>query len=182
VAEALYRITYDASVDEAVDVAWRLANRTRAFQKQIRQHILIASMATGLLFFAIWTYISGSRTLWQLALALVASIGCGMIFARLFRSELVKQLQKQQRKVVAEHFGGKPTIPSELELRPDAVWVRQGGMEMIFPWNVCTGIAETPDDIEIDFSPGICVVRNRHFATPDERQAFIAVARRLSGK
>ncbi len=178
----LYRLVYDASIDEAVDVVWRLSKRKEAFRRQVRLHILTASVIAGVLFFALWLYFGSNRTPGTIGVLLVASILCGALTARTFRSELVKQLQKQQREILAEHFGGQPTIPSELELRPDAVWVKQGGMEMIFPWNVCIAVAENADDVEISFSPGICVVRNRYFAHPDERKVFVAHARRLSGK
>jgi hypothetical protein len=181
-ADALHRISYDASIDDAVEASWRLANRTQAFQRQLRQHIIIASVAAGLLFLVVWIYIGGGRTPSQLAITIVLSVGCGLIFPRMFRGELVKQIRKQQRKVVAEHFGGKMVIQSELELRPENVWVRQGSMEMTFPWNICTGVRDNPDDIEINFSPGICVVRNRYFASPADRQNFLDTAKRLAGQ
>ncbi len=181
-AEVLHRIVYDASIDDAVDVSWRLANRTKAFQRQIRQHIIIASIAGGLLFLILWLYIGGGRTPVQFAISLVLSLVCGLFVSRTFRGDFIKQLQKQQRRVVAEQFGGKAVIPSELELRPDAVWTRQAGLEMTFPWNICTGVRENPDDIEINFPLGICVVRNRHFASPAERQNFLDTAKRLAGQ
>ena len=89
-------------------------------------------------------------------------------------------MRKQHRKVVAEQFGGKPTIPCEMELRSDAILVRQAGMEMTFPWTLCTGVADNAEDVEINFSAGICVVRNRHFSSTSERQSFLDTARRLA--
>jgi hypothetical protein len=180
-AEVLHRITYDASLDDAVDVAWRLANRSQAFQKQIRFHTIVGSVACGLIFFVIWAYLGGLRTQAQLALALVGSVGAGLLFLPIFRRELVKQVFKQHRKVVSEQYGNKSIIPSELELRTDAVWVRQSGMEMTFPWQICSGVRDNADDIELDFAPGMCVVRNRHFASSAERQEFLAAAKRLYG-
>jgi hypothetical protein len=179
-AEVLHRIVYDASIDDAVDVAWRLANRSQAFQKQIRFQTVAGSVASGLIIFVIGAYFGNLRDPSKASWVLVASIGAGLLFGRLFRRELVKQVFKQHRKVVSEQFGHKPAIPSELELRSDAVWVRQSGMEMTFPWNICTGVQDNPGDIEIGFAPGICVIRNRHFGSPAERQDFLAAARRLS--
>ena len=91
-------------------------------------------------------------------------------------------MRKQQRKIVAEQFGGKATIPCETELRTDAVVSRQAGMELIFPWTLCTGVTDNAADVEIDFSTGICVVRNRHFSSTAERQALLDTARRLAGE
>lgn len=178
--EALRRIAYDATVDDAVDVSLRLANRTHAFRRQVRQNVIAAGIAFGLIFFAGWTYFAGARSLWEFVLAVGAGLGFGLLCAWMFKHELFKQIVKQQRKVVAEQFGGKSTIASEMELRSDAVWVRQAGMEMLFPWSLCSGVVDNAEDIEMNFAPGICVVRNRHFATPAERQLFLETARQLA--
>jgi hypothetical protein len=99
----------------------------------------------------------------------------------LFKHFFIKEMHKQHRKMIAEQFGGKPTIPCELELRADAVWVRQSGMEMIFPWTTCAGIQDNAGDVEVHFTPGICVVRHRYFASTADRQSFLDTARRLAG-
>ena len=54
-------------------------------------------------------------------------------------------------------------------------------MEMTFPWGLCTGIQDNPDDIEMNFTPRIWVVRNKHFASLAERKNFLETARRLAG-
>jgi hypothetical protein len=178
-AEALQQIVYDATVDDAVDVSWRLANRTRAFRRQLQTNVLCVGIGGGLAFFAAWMYIVGASLL-NIVLAAVSGTIFGIVFAAIFRRFLVKEIRKQQRKVIAEQFGGKQIIQSELELRPDAVWVRQAGMEMLFPWSACTGVQNNREDIQMDFTPGICVVRNKHFASPADRQAFLETARRLA--
>ncbi len=180
-AESLHRIAYDGSIDDAVDVAFRFANRTQAFQKQIRQHVIIANAAVLLIFVAIWTYFGDIQTISQLLLLGLGAAIAGTIGARFLRSEVIKQIHTQHRKVIAEQFSGKPSMLIEVELRSDAVWVRQAGMEMLFPWSVCTGVHDNPDDVEINFSPGICVVRNRNFASPADRQTFLDTAKRLAG-
>ena len=181
-AEVLHRIVYEASIDDAVDAAWRLANRTEAFRKQIRQHVIIVNIAAVLVVFVIWVYLSDIRTISQWLLVVFSLIIAYFVTTRVTRGALVTQSQKQQRKVALEQFGGKPTISSEIELRSDAVWVRQLGMEMVFPWKVCTGVQDNPDDIEMNFSPGICVIRNRHFPSPADRQKFLETAQRLAAK
>ena len=49
-AEALQRISYDATIDDAVDAVWRMSNRSPAFRKQIRLSIVYAGIASGLIF------------------------------------------------------------------------------------------------------------------------------------
>jgi hypothetical protein len=175
------RLVYDATVDDALDVAWRLAYRSQAFRKQMHANVVIAGVASGVVFSGYWLYTSG-LSLVNVVFATVAGVLFGIVFAALFRRFFDKEFRKQHRKMIAEQFGGKPAIQCEIELRPDAVWTRQAGMEMIFPWAGCTGVKNNSEDIELTFSLGICVIRNRYFASPADRDAFLDAARRLSAK
>ena len=114
-------MVYEATVDYAVDVALRLANRTQAFRKQVRQNINIVETAAGVVLIAWLMYAGGGRTPVEFILVVAAGTMFGVIFALIFRKLFLKEIRKQQRKMVAEQFGGKPTIQSELELRPGAV-------------------------------------------------------------
>jgi hypothetical protein len=180
-SESLHRLTYDATIDDAVDVSLRIVRRTHAFRTQMQWSVIAAGIGSALAFFAAWMYIVGTSLL-NVVLGSVVGILFGIVFAAIFRRFFEKEILKQQRKVVAEQFGGKATLQSELELRPDAVWVRQAGMEMLFPWTVCTSVRNNAGDIEMTFTPGLCVIPNRHFASAAERQAFLETARRLSAK
>ena len=181
-AEALQRIEYDATVDDAVDVSLRFARRTRTFRNQIRYAILIVGALTGIAALAVAIYAAPPDTSRGYLVLLALAAAFGVVTALIFRGFFAKEIRKQQRKMVAEQFGGKPAIRSEVELRPEAVWVRQAGMEMLFPWDACTSVIDNPGDIEINFTPGICVVRDRHFASAADRQSFLETSRRLSGK
>jgi len=178
-ADALYRLSYDTTIPEAVDVALRLANRTDAFRTQLKKIHMYVSAAAWLVLFIAWLYIVGNSAL-NLVLAAVAATLFAIVFAAVFRRFLEKEIRSQQHNLIAEQFGGQKTIQCELELREDAVWVRQSGMEMVFPWTLCTRVQNNPDDIEMNFTPGISVIRNRYFASPAERQAFLETAQRLS--
>jgi hypothetical protein len=179
-AETLHRIEYDATIDDAVDVAFRLAGRSEACRKQVRLNVIIAGVLGGSGFLGVWVYDRSLPVGFELAVAAAGTVVFGVIFARLFRYLFYKEMHKQHRKMVVEQFGGKPAIRSEVELRSDAIWVRQAGMELIFPWTLCTGIQDNAGDVEMNFTPGICVVRNRNFSSMAERQDFLDTARRLA--
>jgi len=178
-SDVLYRLTYDTTIPEAVDVARRLANRSDAFRRQLKNSLIYAAAGAWLVFFIAWLYIVGNSAL-NLVFAAVSATLFAIVFAAIFQRFLEKQIRSQQQKLITEQFGDQKVIESELELRSDAVWMRQSGIEMIFPWTHCTRIQNNPNDIEMNFTQGICVVRSRHFASPAERQAFFETAQRLS--
>ena len=140
---------------------------------------MVVGVGAGLAFFAAWMYIVGASPV-QLVFATVAGIVFGIVFAAIYRRFLDKEIRTQHRKIVAEQLGGKPSVHSEVELRQDGVWVRQAGLEMLFPWSGCTGVLDNRDDIQMDFTLGMCVIRNRHFASAAEREMFLENARRLT--
>lgn len=142
---------------------------------------MVAGVAAGLVFFGFWLYSVGASLL-SLVFGIVAGVLFGIVFAAIFRRFFDTEFRKQHRKLIGEQFGRKPTIPCELELRSDAVWTRQAGIEMLFPWTLCTGVANNRDDIEMTFAAGICVVRNRYFASVADRDAFLEAAQRLSAQ
>lgn len=179
--DALNRIVYDTSIDDAVDVAWRLSSRTQAFQKQLRTNVLMAGTVAGLALAATFVYRSGIEPL-PVLVAVVAGAIFAVLFGWIYRNILIKEIRKQQHRLVAEQFGGKPTVPCEVELRPDTLWTRQLGMEIVFPWNLCSSIRDNANDVEINFPAGICVVRNRHFTALADRQNFLDTAKRLAGQ
>ena len=175
------RITYEATIDDAVDVALRQASRTRAFQKQFRLNVLIAGIGSGVAIFTAWMYIVGN-SLPHVVFGIVAGALFGIVFAAIFHRVFEREIRKQHRKLVEERFAGKTVLHSELELGTDALCVRQAGMEMVFPWSACTGIRNNRRDVEISFARGMCVVPRRHFASETEKQAFFETARRLCAK
>jgi membrane protein implicated in regulation of membrane protease activity len=179
-AETLYRLAYDVTIDDAVEIALRFALRTRTLGAQIRAYVIITGIIGGAAFVAVWLYYAAARTPAVIATALAAGAVFGVVFALLFRRFLSKEMRKQHRKLLLEQFGGTTVIPSELELRDDALWVRQAGIELTFPWRLCTSIVDNADDVEVNFSAGISVVRNRYFPSMAERQQFLDTARRLA--
>jgi hypothetical protein len=176
-AEPTRRIVYEASIDDVVDVALRVAMRQRAFRRQVLLTAVFVGILSGLA--AAWL----SSRFGGLGYASAAPLGAvfGLVVAVVFRPIFVREIRSQHRKLVAEPFAGRSSLPCELELRAGGVWVRQDGVELAFPWARCTEIVDGPNDIEIVFAPGgLCVVKNRHFRSREERTDFLVSARQLA--
>jgi len=88
-----------------------------------------------------------------------------------------QSLTKRTRTVVAEHFGTRSSIRCEIELRPTGLWVQQDQMQLLLDWETAKSVDDTPDGIELWFRWGLVVARNRGFATPADRERFLAAAR-----
>jgi hypothetical protein len=179
---ASHRLVYEATIDDALDVAIRLSRASEALQKQIRSMIVGTGVLGAAAFAGLWAYYSDSRTPLAISLAAAGSVVFGILFALMCHHFMTGDMAKRQRKLVIEQFRGKPAMPCEMELRPEGVWVRQAGIEITFPWTLCTAVHDHPDDVQIDFVGGIAVARNRHFASTDARRSFLDTARRLSAK
>ena len=98
--DAPHRISYDATVDDAVDVSLRLANRAQAFRTQVRRNIIIVGAAAGLVLIAWWLYTADGTTPVKFALIVAAGIAFGVVFALIFRRFFEKEIRKQQRLAV----------------------------------------------------------------------------------
>src|SRR3989304_9605619 len=104
-SETLQRIAYDATVDDAVDVALRLAGRTHAFRRQIRQNVFIVGIIGGIGFVAIWMFNAAASRAVDFAVAVAGGVVFGAIFAFVFRHFFMTEMRRQHRKIVAEQFG-----------------------------------------------------------------------------
>ena len=66
----------------------------------------------------------------------------------------------------------------EVEIRSDGLWLRQMNKQIIHEWPSLEAVEETADSVDLFTRDGAgVVVRNRAFASGDERSKFIALAR-----
>jgi hypothetical protein len=52
----LHRLAYNVTIDDAVDVGFRMAGRTQAFRRQIRLIVIEAGIFGGVAFAAAWIF------------------------------------------------------------------------------------------------------------------------------
>ena len=91
-----------------------------------------------------------------------------------------RAVRRQYRRVVAEQFGGASHFQCEIALLDNGVRVVQKGVEMMFPWSNAAGVEDTGDAIELRFTPGLVVARNRAFRDEAARVQFLERARALA--
>jgi len=121
-----------------------------------------------------------STTIWGILIVLAVTLGTG--FGYVYGRYINWAMRRQYRRVVSERLGGVADVPCDIELRRGGVWVLQKGVEMTFPWANSVGVEDTGDAIELRFSPGLVVARNRAFRDATERTRFLERARTLVKK
>ena len=121
-----------------------------------------------------------SGAMWAVLLGVALVIGAG--FGYLYGLYYDRAMRRQYRRLVHEQLGGALQVRCEIELRPEGVWVVQKGLEMTFPWSNAVAIDDTGDAIELRFSPGLVVARNRAFRDTCERTVFFERARALASE
>ena len=80
---------------------------------------------------------------------------------------------------LSETFGGAKPIEFQMELREETAWTSQNGIELAFPWRAAIEVRDAGDAVEIWFTGGVVLARNRGFSSLDHRAQFIARAQAL---
>jgi hypothetical protein len=181
-AERSHRIAFDSTIDEMVDVNMLLAGRTNAYRRQRRN----SQWFVGACFAMAVVAVVGSRSDWSFiptwAVALPVGVVGGVLGGWLYGRFHDRYIRRQYQRMVHEMVGGAERVPCVFELRPDVLWTKSTHAEIALPWSRLTRIADVPGSIQFWFDPGLAVVRDRAFVTPDERRRFLDKARQLAGR
>ena len=166
------RLEFDSTVDELVDVNFRLAEHTATFR---RQRMWSQVFAGGSLTVAmVATPFLRGRFPMSVMIAIVgAAIVLGVLFGFLYGHFHNWYVRRHYHRMVKEMLGGVETFRCEFELRPDVLWCKTTTSELSFPWSRLTRVNDTADSVELWFDPGLAVVRNRAFHRPNDRRDFI---------
>ena len=97
-------------------------------------------------------------------------------YGRLYDAGLYRRLRRAMTKM----YGKSSTWICEIELRREGTWMRNLGVEVLFPWSDTIDIADVDGAIELRFRGGVVVARDKAFATIDHRRTFIEAARELA--
>lgn len=164
------RVQFEFTQDDLIDASKRFSARLKAVRSFQWNGLLATSFLAWLLFF-VFLY----RTPIQGAIIGLVAAGLTALF---YPGSNRKAVDKRMRKISRELFGDANSFLCEVELRPDGVWVRAMDRQTLFEWPSVEEIKETPDSVDIFTREGSgVVVRNRAFASPEERLRFIELAR-----
>lgn len=174
------RAAFDATLDDFVDVQLRILQYSPAGRSWRRNTAFANTALYGFATLAIMLLArpagpTGSRA--YLVIALGTSLTLGMLVGYLSKSSYTRTLHRRTKQFLEEQFDGPGPYGFEIELRADGVWTRQVRGEAKHPWSEVTDIEETAAGIEIRLRTGLIVARNRAFATPVAREAFLSSGR-----
>jgi hypothetical protein len=169
------RVEFDSTVDEVVDANMRLQHTT-TYQEQRKQYQWACGIcaAGGLAVNLLGR--SAVPSYGQVALAALAAPIVGFVCGQLYRRYHDWWARRGYRRVVQE-LCGSDAIHCECELREQGLWTKAMQTETLSPWSRLTRVEDAHESVELWFSPGLVVVRDKAFQTADERRSFLDVVR-----
>jgi hypothetical protein len=176
--ETFAQVSFDATIDEVVEVWLRHYASSAEFRRSRRNSMIWNGATLAILFVVVasplWRMGFGTIVVPAVALVLGALIGFLSGFA------YDHSIKRSGRRQVVEQLHGMQTLRCEVELRASGLWVRQDKVEYLYGWADVTTVEDKNISVDIITRNTIVVVRNRAFPGPADREAFIAHARRLA--
>jgi hypothetical protein len=109
-----------------------------------------------------------------------AAFVCLLLVVALPHFSRASNRNNQMLRYYREQLGGDGPFVCEVELSPAGLITRQMGTETTLPWSHVASATEVSGGIEFIYRPmGALLVRERAFQTPEDREQFLALARRL---
>lgn len=169
------KVKFDFTLDDLVEVSERASARSRVMRSLQSRGLIVVCLAGAVV--AFFT-VAGSTERRLFAAAVIAVVG-----ALIYPFSMGRARQSQLRKYFREQFGGDGPYSCEVELTPACLVTLQAGTRAERAWSTVTAIHETADSVDFAFKgSGSLVVRNRAFGSPEERSAFVRIARTYAAK
>jgi hypothetical protein len=163
------RVRFEYTIADLVDVQMRVLKRSRTARAWRWQDLIITSLVSGVLLFAIIPEgITGKL--------IVGTIG--LVTGALFYVPLNDAIVRRRlRKFFAEQVGADKPLFCEVELKESGVHTSSNGTQLIFAWENVNEIKETQDSVDIQSERGgLVVVRKRAFSSTEEQFQFVGLA------
>jgi hypothetical protein len=175
-------IEFDATAVECADVQLRLVRRMATYTKSRRNAQWFVGAVAAVSVILSMNQLSGASALATLAISLPMGTAVGLVCALLYRPFHESYVRSNVERATREFLRGAETIRCRMELRPEGMWTHTPRADMSLPWPTLKEISSVPGAIEFWFDGGLVVVRDRGFATPADRESFVAAARELAGR
>jgi hypothetical protein len=164
------KVKFEFTIDDLVDSAGRAVSRSPAARGWRTQRLVVPCVLSAIVAYLVVPG-SGERKLFA---AVVAAAMCAAILPFTGRGSRKRRLEQYFR----EQFGGDGPFSCEVELTPTALVSVQRGTRTERAWPTVTQIQVTDNSVDfITQGAGSLVVRNRAFASREERDAFVSLAR-----
>ncbi len=169
------RVQFDYDIDDVVDASGRMLFRSPSGRRR-----LLAMRTTSALYIGVFAAVFACAFLPgepedKIALGLIVAFAAGVVQWLSFPGAVRRAWRKQFRALL----GSEGPFTCEVELRPEGLWSRQNNTQNLHEWPGITSIEETDDSVDFrSRAGGYVAVRDRAFWSPEERDKFIATARR----
>ena len=174
------KIAFDATLDDIVDAGMRFSKQSVSLRRaRINAIAVVGFMSAGGVLAGVLFRADRITTFLVVVVGAVA-IAFGLIAALVYRLFYDRSSRHRLRQVASEQLAGAASFHCEIELRPEVLWLKQGGTEVSFPWTEALAMHESSDAIELRFKGGLVVARSRAFSADVERRAFVAQAKHLA--
>jgi YcxB-like protein len=165
------KVRFEFQIDDLIDVGERTLAASRVV-KRIRLSGLFSSAVIG----AILAYAaSGDTGPGRPFYVVIGAIVCALAYPLLRKRTTERRLRAFWR----ERLGSEGPFVCEVELTEEGVTTRQFGTESTRPWSKVRAVEEGQGSVDIFTMEGLIVVRDRAFASPDERKQFLDLGRSL---
>lgn len=163
------RVSFKYSQEDLVDATVRFSRRSKAIQRVPRRQsfwgaVLVASLAILIL---------------KVSVTGIIAAAIGVVIVIVINPYLYdRQYRKTLREFYKEKLGTEDEFNCEVELLPEGLKTSGQNCHSTTEWSTIEDIVPTKDSVDIfGRKGGGCIVRNRAFGSPDERQRFIDLAR-----
>ena len=168
------QVSFTYSQEDLVDATVRFAERSKALRDNRRRQlfwsaVLLASVAVLILKVSIMGMIVAASAVF------VVVIINPYLYDRRYRKIL--------RNLYKEKLGDENEFVCEVELLPEGMKTSSQNHQCTTEWSTVEAIEPTSDSVDIfGRKGGGCIVRNRAFSSPRERQEFIDLARQYMNR
>jgi hypothetical protein len=162
------RVTFTYTQEDLVDASTRFLARSKTIRKWRLMELGWSLVLTWGIVFLIFRNAFLKAVLAASTAALIA-----VLFTRLFQPVII---QRRLRKFVREKHGNEDTFPCDVELTPAAILIQDCATQTTLKWQTVEEISVNSDSVAIFARPGGVIVRDRAFASPDEKRHFVELA------